>query len=375
LPFSSGCVLPWEEFFMDEQVGKKTFFQKWGWLIVLGLALLAIGFLFTPLLTYVTRVKNGDEKIDTSHVVNIVTLMTNSSITHVWYGILTFAIFCIATILVVVGPFTKKAKDGLIVGGIFAFLIGICMLFLNRELFDYYALNGKDWSPMIENYHKTKTAWGAGVSISFASLACLLSLGLTSYGESITVRSMAEDGVLIAFAFVLNFVKLPIQAEGGSVNFQMLPLMLIALRHGPAQGFICGGLIYGLLTCLTDGYGLATYPFDYLIGFGSVAVMGFFRSKIFVPGQKKYTVKGEFFLLLAGVLATLIRYIGSTVSSIVLYAYTLKAALAYNIVYIPVSGAISLALIMALYGPLCRLNTAFPVKTAKKEEAGEQKAQ
>ena len=118
---------------MEEQVGKKTFFQKWGWLIVLGLALLAIGFLFTPLLTYVTRVKNGDEKIDASHVVNIVTLMTNSSITHVWYGILTFAIFCIATILVVVGPFTKKAKDGLIVGGIFAFLIGICMLFLNRE--------------------------------------------------------------------------------------------------------------------------------------------------------------------------------------------------------------------------------------------------
>ena len=34
--------------------------------------------------------------------------------------------------------------------------------------------------------------------------------------------------------------------------------------------------IFGLVTCLTDGYGFYTYPFDYLIGFGSIAVFGFF---------------------------------------------------------------------------------------------------
>ena len=132
---------------------------------------------------------------------------------------------------------------------------------------------------------------------------------------------------------VLNLIKIPVGPTGGSINFQMLPLMIIALRHGPQHGFIAGGIIYGLLTCLTDGYGFACYPFDYLIGFGSVAVMGFFRKFIFAKEQNNYNVKGILFILLAGALSTAVRYIGSNVSSIVVYGYTLEAALAYNAFY------------------------------------------
>ena len=123
----------------------------------------------------------------------------------------------------------------------------------------------------------------------------------------LNIGEIAENGILIAMAFGLNFIKIPVGATGGSINFQMLPLMIIALRRGPASGLICGGILFGLLTCLTDGYGFACYPFDYLIGFGSVAVMGFFRPFIFGQNQKGYNFKGEAFLLLAGVLSTFIR--------------------------------------------------------------------
>ena len=127
------------------------------------------------------------------------------------------------------------------------------------------------------------------------------------------------------------------------------------------------GIIYGLLTCLTDGYGFACYPFDYLIGFGSVAVMGFFRKQIFGEDQNGYNAKGIIFILIAATLTTTVRYIGSNVSSIVVYGLSLKGALTYNAFYIPLSGLISTLALIAMYGPLVQINRHFKVKEEKVE--------
>ena len=170
-------------------------------------------------------------------------------------------------------------------------------------------------------------------------------------------------------SFGLNFVKIPVGATGGSINFQMLPLMLIALRRGPASGLICGGLLYGFLTCLTDGYGFATFPFDYLVGFGSVAIVGFVRPFVFsasAMSSEKLTAKaiviGEVAILVAGLLATLVRFAGSTASSMLLYGYDFAAAAEYNAVYIPVTGACAIVALMLLYVPLVKVQKAFPVR-------------
>ena len=161
-------------------------------------------------------------------------------------------------------------------------------------------------------------------------------------------------------AFGLNFIKIPVHITGGSVNFQMFPLMLIALRRGPTHGFVAAGIVYGILTCLTDGYGFATYPFDYLLAFGSVAVLGVFRGFIFSPEQKNYNLKGELFILLAGIIATAIRFVASTTSSMVIYGYDLKAAALYNSLYVTLSGLAGFGLIMAMYGPILRINAMYP---------------
>lgn len=144
--------------------------------------------------------------------------------------------------------------------------------------------------------------------------------------------------------------------------------MLIALRRGPASGLICGGLLYGLLTCLTDGYGFATFPFDYLIGFGSVAVVGFARPIAFsrrcleAPNNAKNLAFGEIALLCGGILSTVVRFAGSTASSMVVYGYTFEAAAAYNAVYIPVSGVCAVVPLMLLYPALLRLERLYPSK-------------
>ena len=176
-----------------------------------------------------------------------------------------------------------------------------------------------------------------------------------------SVKDITEMGVMIAAAIGLNFIKIMPMPTGGSVNLQMLPLFFLALRRGPLKGFVGGGIVYGLITCLTDGWGFASYPLDYLLGFGSIAVIGFFSPYILVPGEKNYTVKGELLLLLAGVIATTVRFIAGTVSSMVIYGYELVPAMAYNSLYVYVSGALSLAILMALLGPIRRINARFPV--------------
>lgn len=200
------------------------------------------------------------------------------------------------------------------------------------------------------------------LGIIFSSAAALLSLSIYFVDNPISTRDIAEEGVLLAMAFILNLVGFRFVKGGGSVNLQLLPLFLIALRRGPAHGLICGGFIYGLVTCLTDGYGLQTYVFDYLIGFGAVLVLGLFRKQIFGEKQHGYNFKGLLFLFVGGFIATLIRLIGSTASSMILYQYELMPALAYNVTYIPLSGLFAILIIMAIYGPLVKINKQFPVK-------------
>ena len=89
--------------------------------------------------------------------------------------------------------------------------------------------------------------------------------------------------------------------------------------------------------------------------------MGFFRKFIFSKEQNTYNFKGIIFILIAGLLSTVVRYIGSNVSSIVVYGYTLKAALEYNAFYIPLSGLVATLAFIAIYGPLIKINKRYPI--------------
>ncbi len=329
----------------------KAFCQKWSWLFALLSGQLAICSLCGTVLTYETRTYLEDgSKVKSFFDVHLWDYFSNGYPFN-WTMWITVALILIGIVLAA----SSLMRKGLATASSLMYITSLCLLFLVREFFGSNA-------DAIENYHDASIGYGTALAIIFLVIGAAFALIFDYSEQQFNVRDMAEDGILIALAFGLNFIKIPLGATGGSANLQMLPLFLIALRHGPSHGLICGGLIYGMLTCLTDGYGFATYPFDYLIAFGGVAVMGFFRHLIFVPGQKTYTVKGELFLFLGGALSTLLRFIGSSASSMIVYGYSFEAACLYNAVYIPVSGALAIGVLMALYGPLCRLNDLFPVK-------------
>ena len=95
------------------------------------------------------------------------------------------------------------------------------------------------------------------------------------------VHDIVEIAMFVAIALVLdNFLKIPLGASGGSINLAVLPLVLLALRHGWFKGFVAGGIIFGFISCLIDGYGLVTYPLEYFVTFGSIAIVGAFSKLI-----------------------------------------------------------------------------------------------
>ena len=351
-----------------------NFVKKYAWAIAIGAAICALACLFLPILKYEIREAVYDiateervAKADYVYGANLIWFLTSGhSLNYTIYITIGFIVVGIIFILL-----KKYNKDFMTVSGIL-FLLAVCMFLLSKEFFmadedaimEKAKIVGMQYDEATQYFypslHEVSLSWGTNLGIFF----CAEAFALTSLSnQSATTKQIAEEGVLLAMAFVLNLVKIPVGATGGSINFQMLPLMIIALRHGPAHGFIAGGIIYGLLTCLTDGYGFACYPFDYLIGFGSVALMGLFRKQIFGIDQEGYNVKGLVFIFIGGTLATFVRYIGSNVSSIVVYGYTLKAALAYNAFYIPLSGLIATLAFMALYSPLIRINKLYPIKS------------
>lgn len=269
-----------------------------------------------------------------------------------------FAIVIVALpVLSVAGIIVSWKKEKLLILPlILLFSSAIVSLVLKDSLSEGYAAV-TDWADEL-SVSKSHFAAIFSTVTFFLSAGCVLIAAARS--EHFAVSDIVETGMLIAMALALNMIRLFRMPTGGSVNLQMLPLFILALRRGPLKGFIAGGVVYGLITCLTDGYGFATFPFDYLLGFGSVAIVALFTPFIFGKEQKGYNFKGLLFIFIAGMLSTFVRFIAGTVSSMVIYNYTLVPAMLYNVGYVFVSGAISTAIVMVLYRPLIYINRHFP---------------
>ncbi len=202
---------------------------------------------------------------------------------------------------------------------------------------------------------------GAILSGSAAVLASLASFSASISKSRIDVRSMVEIAMLCAMAVILDLIfhYMPnMFNQVGSFSISLLPLYIIALRHGPARGLLASSLVYGLITCLTDGYGIWLYPLDYFVAYSGVAILGFFGKAIL--DNDRYNVKAILCILLGCFLAGVVRFVGSAASSMVNYGYTFGAACLVNI-YAVVSSLLCAGVLIAFYLPLVRLNKRYPV--------------
>lgn len=182
-----------------------------------------------------------------------------------------------------------------------------------------------------------------------------------------SVRDIAEIAILVALALGLDKLKISVGATGGSVNFAMFPLFVIALRHGPFKGFIAGGIVYGLISCLLDNYGMHLYAFDYLIPFGATAILGFVARYVdnhFDIEFNKEDALGivlSYAFIIFGIMAVCgIRILSSSINSVLFYDVpTYGAGLAYNLSYCLPSAIGSMIIVLLLLPTIVLLNKRF----------------
>lgn len=202
------------------------------------------------------------------------------------------------------------------------------------------------------------TSVSAGPSIVLAITYLLVVVCLcfkkVSFDINLNIRDMVEIAMFSAMAIVLDltFFKVRIGQNGGSISFAMLPLAFMSVRKGFIKGFIGCGIIFGFLTCIIDGYGIVTYPLDYLGAFGSIAIVGLFKT--FKFNRFKLVISEA---IMAGlfVVAILCRLAFSTISGMVLYETPFLGSLSYNAAYILPSGGFVLAALLILYKPVSKL--------------------
>lgn len=172
----------------------------------------------------------------------------------------------------------------------------------------------------------------------------------------LNVHDIAEIAMLCGLAIVIDrFIKIPLGATGGSINLSMLPLILIALRHGWFKGLISGGVIFGLTTNLLDGYGLACYPLEYFVAFGSISIIGLLSPFIYKMAKNNKLI--AILILILGILSVgVIRFFAASIDSVILYEYGWIDAFIYNLPYVFISLGAVLVLVVALFPVILRLN-------------------
>lgn len=306
--------------------------------------------------------------------------------------IVTLVVLILSVATMFLGWFFAKKNKKLsfsLYGVTFLFVIGV---FFALTLSGFYAFSIDSLSTEIYGVDgsSTTTAFGvcaviAGLGMMFASLSRMFEF------KKYTIREMSETAILIALAVVLDkFARIPIQANGGSINFSAIPLFIIAVRYGGFKGFIASSFIFGFITCLIDGYGLQTYPFDYFVALSGYSIVGVFYNAVNnyyakkklelrlanngenVTSDNPFVVKENIFkvvaIILGGFFAMVVRYCGHMISGAILYQpITFVDNFIYQSTYVPVSVWISVAGMLILYKPIELINRVFPVLNKKEE--------
>lgn len=317
--------------------------MKKNWKLILGIIIGIICFIGLIFVPYVTVQKTSKNVLET---------LFNG--TFAWISIFIYLPFVFLILGIAFLALRKKIKNGVSISLVFFMTSGFLFIFSNSFV------------AFAEGLKEGEVTANAG-SIIFGIVSfifALISNGFVLDENKFSVRDIVESAMLVAFAVVLDlpFLKFKIVPNGGSISLAMFPLMLVALRQGPVKGFIVSGIVFGFVTCLMDGYGLVYFPFDYLLGFGAVGLIGFFRKFIFPPNKIGYSVKGIVLLITGMLVVGVGRTLASTLSGMLFYEMSFVDSLLYQLLYIPASIGLCLVAVIALYVPLQIINKRYPLK-------------
>ena len=157
------------------------------------------------------------------------------------------------------------------------------------------------------------------------------------------LRIMVEVALLVAAAVLLSLLKIPSAAFGGSISLDMLPIFILAFRHGGKTGML-GGALLGIIKLLISPYIIHPVQLllDYPVPFMVLGVAGFGLLR-----RRR---------LLGVAVGSLLRYITHVVAGVVFFAEyapegtpALLYSLGYNASYL-IPEAILVAIVIILLG-------------------------
>ena len=98
--------------------------------------------------------------------------------------------------------------------------------------------------------------------------------------SKLSVRAVAQVGITVALAAVLNMFPLYRLPQGGSVSLDMVPIFFLAFYRGPILGILAGA-VYGFVDYAFEPFFIhpAQLILDYPLAFGLLGVAGFFGAK------------------------------------------------------------------------------------------------
>lgn len=168
------------------------------------------------------------------------------------------------------------------------------------------------------------------------------------------LRILAEIAIFAALALILDRLVLFTMPQGGSVSLVMLPIILLALRHGFVTG-ILAGLVVGTIQLFFGGYFLNVFQvfLDYIVSFAGIGAAGLFAGTL---QKQKETGAQLTTLALACLLGGLFRFLGNFLSGIIFYGdYAPKGtpvwlySLTYNASYVVPATILCIILLAVLY--------------------------
>ena len=199
-------------------------------------------------------------------------------------------------------------------------------------------------------------------------------------------KRLVESSLMIALGTVLSMLKLVEMPYGGSITLaSMLPIVIVAYRHGVAMG-LGSGLVYAVIQQLL---GLNTLSYfttwqsvvaiiflDYIIAFTVVGLGGIFKGKLAAATLDvggKQTVE----LCTGMAFVCILRYICHTVSGATVWAglsipteAALIYSIGYNATYMLPETIIGVA-VTAWLGGILDLTRSVPTRLAPRAETSD----
>ncbi|CYU49097.1 energy-coupled thiamine transporter ThiT [Streptococcus suis] len=165
---------------------------------------------------------------------------------------------------------------------------------------------------------------------------------------------LAEVAIFSAIALVFDKLPLFTMPQGGSVSLVMLPILLLALRHGLGVGVLTGGIV-GTIQLFYGGYFLNVFQvfLDYVLSYAGIGLAGLVAPTL---SKQKNLKNTTLIIILASFLGGSIRLVATFLSGIIFYTDYAPAgtpvwlySFTYNISYILPSTAIASILLILLY--------------------------